>query len=1075
MVDKVKPLKTENSVDGTEDDVNYTELDPTEDYVAAKGIALENSNSRLIDLDVEGNIQFKDASHTSPVSLKSITDKPSDMSEPTGFVNRTDSVMSFNASTRTLSISPAVTSFAVYVSAKKLTITTTLTKQIPNTSGSYFFFIDETGTLDYLPTFDISILTSKAYTAYVLWDSVAGIALSYGEERHGITMDGATHRYLHTTRGTQLISGASVGYTVGDGSSDTHAKISISDAVISDEDIVVQIANNAAPSAAFQQKLSSVAEIPVYYRVGAVWKKDSATQFPVKQGTSRIKYNKNTTGVWSTEDVSTNGYFAVYYIFATTNIVEPIIALMGQDEYVSQDDADARSGWYSLNFGDLPAQEMKLLYSVMLQTSSAFSNTPKAAVTQIRDLRFAIDREVSAASLNTDHSNLSGLGSDDHLQYLPVTGTRPMIGNLDMGSHNVNNVGTVNGVTVESHKSRHQTGGADAIPVVTTSVDGLMSATDKTKLNSVESGATANDTNANLRDRSTHTGTQLAATISDFTATVLATILAGISFSVGTAVTAADSVLVAIGKLQKQITDLGTSKYDASNPSSYETTTQLNARDTANRSRSNHTGTQLAGTISDFATIVLATTLNALSLATGTDIVATDSILVAFGKLQKQISTNLATFTAHEGAGGAVHAAVTTLVNGFMSANDKTKLDGIATGATVNSSDATLLARANHTGTQAASTISDFTTAVQAVTIDAAKIDGGSVSNLEFSYLDGVTSAIQGQIDTKVDKIVGKGLSTQDYTTLEQSKLAGIATGATANDTNANLRDRTTHTGNETALEWNESVTPAAPTLGIKTYVKDVAGRQMFGQIGKSGVDYTFQPFIARNPIGLFIPVGNATTSTAIGLAATANGTATARTVATTSFFTRIKRLGYVSATTTNSSSGVRSNNLQYSRGAAADVGGFTFIARFGISDGAAVANARLFVGMTGAAAVIGNVNPSTQTSIFGVGADSTDTNLQLMFNDNTANATRVDLGADFPVNTRNTDWYEVIIVAKKNSSTMEIQVTNLTTGITSSTSQNTNLPLATQLLTWQLWRHNGGTALAVGLDVGNIYIESDN
>jgi hypothetical protein len=35
----------------------------------------------------------------------------------------------------------------------------------------------------------------------------------------------------------------------------------------------------------------------------------------------------------------------------------------------------------------------------------------------------------------------------------------------------------------------------------------------------------------------------------------------------------------------------------------------------------------------------------------------------------------------------------------------KTKLDGIATGATANSSDATLLARANHTGTQAVSTI----------------------------------------------------------------------------------------------------------------------------------------------------------------------------------------------------------------------------------------------------------------------------------------------------------------------------------------------------------------------------------
>lgn len=51
------------------------------------------------------------------------------------------------------------------------------------------------------------------------------------------------------------------------------------------------------------------------------------------------------------------------------------------------------------------------------------------------------------------------------------------------------------------------------------------------------------------------------------------------------------------------------------------------------------------------------------------------------------------------------HSAATTTDPGFMSASDKTKLDGIASGATANSSDATLLNRANHTGTQAISTV----------------------------------------------------------------------------------------------------------------------------------------------------------------------------------------------------------------------------------------------------------------------------------------------------------------------------------------------------------------------------------
>ncbi|WP_200875330.1 hypothetical protein, partial [Sphingobium indicum] len=47
----------------------------------------------------------------------------------------------------------------------------------------------------------------------------------------------------------------------------------------------------------------------------------------------------------------------------------------------------------------------------------------------------------------------------------------------------------------------------------TSSVAGFMSASDKSKLDSVQTGATANATNAELRNRATHTGTQPAATI----------------------------------------------------------------------------------------------------------------------------------------------------------------------------------------------------------------------------------------------------------------------------------------------------------------------------------------------------------------------------------------------------------------------------------------------------------------------------------------------------------------------------------------------------------------------------------
>lgn len=105
-----------------------------------------------------------------------------------------------------------------------------------------------------------------------------------------------------------------------------------------------------------------------------------------------------------------------------------------------------------------------------------------------------------------------------------------------------------------------------------------------------------------------------------------------------------------------------------------EVNTLLATNATNDRARANHTGTQLASTISDFAASVLATLLTGISFAVSTAVVATDSILVAIGKLQAQIN-------GHFGVGGSTHPNATTSVSGFMSGADKTKLDGVATGA----------------------------------------------------------------------------------------------------------------------------------------------------------------------------------------------------------------------------------------------------------------------------------------------------------------------------------------------------------------------------------------------------------
>jgi hypothetical protein len=79
--------------------------------------------------------------------------------------------------------------------------------------------------------------------------------------------------------------------------------------------------------------------------------------------------------------------------------------------------------------------------------------------------------------------------------------------------------------------------GTQSLDTTTDSATRLaMTSTERTKLTGVASGATANATDAQLRDRSTHTGTQTASTISDLTERVQdevgATLVAGTNMTV---------------------------------------------------------------------------------------------------------------------------------------------------------------------------------------------------------------------------------------------------------------------------------------------------------------------------------------------------------------------------------------------------------------------------------------------------------------------------------------------------------------------------------------------------------------
>lgn len=80
--------------------------------------------------------------------------------------------------------------------------------------------------------------------------------------------------------------------------------------------------------------------------------------------------------------------------------------------------------------------------------------------------------------------------------------------------------------------------------MVETSTKKILTDTERTKLTSVATGATANATDASLRDRSTHTGTQTASTISDFDTAADARVVAGITGKVSGPASATDNAIV---------------------------------------------------------------------------------------------------------------------------------------------------------------------------------------------------------------------------------------------------------------------------------------------------------------------------------------------------------------------------------------------------------------------------------------------------------------------------------------------------------------------------------------------------
>jgi hypothetical protein len=326
--------------------------------------------------------------------------------DPTGFINRTGCTLNYINASREVNLTPVSGSFTYYRNGDLKTKSATQRCWFPDTTGLYFVkFGSVTETLE---VSTVAWSFSDVQVAMVYYNATKKTG-QLMDERHTHQMDFKTHEYLHDTVGTRYESGLTVsGYTL-NSDSDTDVQIGITGGVIHDEDLDHTITDSSAVGD-YKQDLTKPAKIPVWWRSGSSgeWVKNAATSFYFDYTAgSRANYNQFTAGAWKTTEVATTNYVA-YWIVATNQVDDPIISIMGQRVDTTLNNAIANNLWESMTLGTLPSPETKLLYRVIIQTSTGYSGTTKSRVVNVTDLR-SISNLPAGSYVASDHSALTGL------------------------------------------------------------------------------------------------------------------------------------------------------------------------------------------------------------------------------------------------------------------------------------------------------------------------------------------------------------------------------------------------------------------------------------------------------------------------------------------------------------------------------------------------------------------------------------------------------------------------------------------------------------------------------------------
>ena len=119
-----------------------------------------------------------------------------------GFLDRSQSAISFDDATRTATISATGSNYEFFVGSVRY-VRSSDSIVIPDSEGLHYIYYGSDGAITHTQTFTLNIITDFAFIMAVYWDADNNTAILIEDERHGATMDSATHAYNHVTFGTR--------------------------------------------------------------------------------------------------------------------------------------------------------------------------------------------------------------------------------------------------------------------------------------------------------------------------------------------------------------------------------------------------------------------------------------------------------------------------------------------------------------------------------------------------------------------------------------------------------------------------------------------------------------------------------------------------------------------------------------------------------------------------------------------------------------------------------------------------------------------------------------------------------